>query len=118
MNQIASDVCIVGSGVAGSIVALECVRAGLDVTMVEAGSPASGRPLALRALENTLRDFRIPRMSLWHRRHRYRPDEYSSGGDPGYGLPGKALPRTTDPKEQTDAQHDEIGRREFLEGGQ
>jgi len=91
MSQIDSDVCIVGSGVAGSIVALECLRAGLDVTMVEAGSHASGRPWALRALENTLRDIRIPRMSVWHRRHRYRQDDYSSGGDPGFGLPGKTL---------------------------
>jgi choline dehydrogenase-like flavoprotein len=88
MNRIEADVCIVGSGVAGAIVAQQCVAAGMDVVMVEAGQRSNGRAFGLRVLEQIFRDYRIPRMRLWHRNARYSGDDYLA---PNYPLRGKAL---------------------------
>jgi choline dehydrogenase-like flavoprotein len=83
-----TDVCVIGSGMAGAIVAMECLEAGRSVVMLEAGRPANGRALGLQLIERAVRDYRTPRMRLWHRRAMYRPDDYISKG---YGLKGKAL---------------------------
>jgi choline dehydrogenase-like flavoprotein len=38
-GRYAADVCIIGSGLTGAIVARECAEAGRDVVMLEAGRP-------------------------------------------------------------------------------
>lgn len=87
-KQIETDVCIVGSGVAGAIVARQCVDAGMRVVMIEAGRRANGRALGLRALERVLRDYRMARMGLWHRGAMYAKSDVLA---PNYGLRGRAL---------------------------
>jgi len=88
MNEIETEVCIVGSGVAGAIVAQQCVDAGLHVVMIEAGRRSNGRAIGLRALEQVFRDYRIPRMRLWHRNALYaRTDNLADD----YPLRGRAL---------------------------
>ncbi len=91
MKQLEADVCVIGSGVAGAIVAGECIRAGRSVLMLEAGRRVSGRALLLRFAEMLIRDYRIPRMSLWHRKSRYNKTDYSSTGNRTYRLPGLAV---------------------------
>lgn len=88
MSQIETDVLVVGSGVAGAIVAQQCVAAGMDVTMVEAGQRANGRAFGLRVLEQVLRDYRIPRMRLWHRSATYAGQDNPSAD---YAIRGRAL---------------------------
>lgn len=91
VRQIDADVCIIGSGVAGAIIASECVNAGRDVVMLEAGSRASGRARLLRIGEKVIRDYRIPRMRIWHRRARYLKTDYETIGNRTYSLSGVAL---------------------------
>ena len=88
MTNFEADVCIVGSGVAGAIVAKKCLDAGLTVVMVEAGKYANGRAFGLRVLEKMLRDYRIPRMRLWHRDALYAPTDDLN---PSYPVRGRAL---------------------------
>lgn len=88
MARIEAEVCVVGSGVAGAIVAQECLDAGRSVVMLEAGKRANGRALGLRAMEHLVRDYRIPRVKFWHRRARYRNSDYTGVG---YSLAGRAL---------------------------
>lgn len=88
MKRVETDVCIVGSGVAGAIVAQQCVAAGLDVTMIEAGRRTNGRALGLRVLEQIFRNYRIPRMRIWHRRFTYARKDNPA---PNYSLRGRAL---------------------------
>lgn len=91
MDQLETDICIIGAGVAGAIVARECADAGREVVMVEAGSKVNGRQIFLRCLEQMIRDYRIPRMTFWQRSAGYRRKDYQSIGTPGYSLPGLAL---------------------------
>ena len=42
-SRLDADVCVIGSGAAGSTVALELANAGRDVTIVEAGGPRRSR---------------------------------------------------------------------------
>jgi choline dehydrogenase-like flavoprotein len=90
MDHIETDICVIGSGVAGGIVARECSGSGRDVLVLEAGKRVTGRPLAVRLMERGLRDFRMPRM-LWHRRSRYGSSEYRNVGNQRYPLRGLAL---------------------------
>lgn len=69
--QVETDVCIIGSGVAGAIVARRCLDSGREVVMLEAGPRKNGRALGLRVLEMAMGDYRIPRMRLWHRDVQY-----------------------------------------------
>ncbi len=88
MTEIETDICVVGSGIAGAMVARKCVDAGLNVVMIEAGRPANGRALGLRVLEQLVRDYRIPRMRLWHRGALYaRQDNLAAH----YPVRGRAL---------------------------
>jgi choline dehydrogenase-like flavoprotein len=88
MTEFNADICVVGSGVAGAIVAKKCLDAGLTVVMVEAGKRADGRAFGLRVLEQIFRDYRIPRMRLWHRDALYaRTDNLN----PKYPVRGRAL---------------------------
>lgn len=87
-SRIQADICIVGSGVAGAIVAQEVLDAGRTVVMIEAGRRTNGRAFGLRMLERAVHDYRIPRMRLWHRRATYARSE-STGR--GYRLNGRAL---------------------------
>lgn len=91
MSRLETDICIIGSGLAGAIIALECVGAGHEVTMLEAGAPANGRAYPLRLLEQIIRDFRIPRMNIWHRKARYKNADYQSTGNKKYSLRNLAL---------------------------
>ncbi len=91
MHQIEADVCVIGAGVAGAIIAQECVDADRDVLMLEAGSRVNGRSAILRMCEKVIRDYRIPRMRLWHRGAHYHKIDYQSTGNPGYDLGGLAL---------------------------
>jgi choline dehydrogenase-like flavoprotein len=90
LMQLETDVCIVGSGVAGGIVARACVDAGREVVMVEAGRRIRGRSLPVRALESIVRDYRIPRMS-WHRNAKYKTTDYRSVGSREYRLRSQSL---------------------------
>ncbi|NIO40443.1 MAG: hypothetical protein GTO41_09770, partial [Burkholderiales bacterium] len=73
---------------AGAIVARECLDAGMHVVMVEAGRRSNGRAFGLRVLETLLRDYRIPRMRLWHRDAQYaRTDNLAAN----YAVRGRAL---------------------------
>lgn len=61
------DVCVVGAGIAGSVLALRFVRAGLRVLLVEAGNPTHGRGLtqpSIRAPGDVVGDARYPRRTL------------------------------------------------------
>jgi glucose dehydrogenase len=91
MNRIDTDVCIIGTGVAGAIIAQKCVEAGRDVLMVDAGRRVNGRSMMLQFWEKVMRDYRIPRMRLWHRASSYQRNDYLSTGNPGYDLGGLAL---------------------------
>ena len=91
VTKLEADVCVIGAGVAGAIVALECVNAGRNVVMLEAGRQAKGRGTLLRLSEKVIRDYRIPRMSLWHRKARYLKADYESVGNREYRLAGVAL---------------------------
>lgn len=91
MKTYETDICIIGSGIAGTIVAKDCLEAGRNVLMIEAGTKVKGRALVLRLLEKLVRDYRIPRMRLWLWRSRYRKTCYQTFGDPGYGLSGLAV---------------------------
>lgn len=84
-----ADVCVVGSGIAGAIVAQECLRAGKSVLMLEAGRRAK-MGLAVRAAEWAMGDYRVARMVI-HRGSRYRASDFDSSGIPGYDLRKKAL---------------------------
>ena len=88
MARLQTDVCVVGSGVAGAIVAQELLAAGRGVVMLEAGGRAAGRALGLRLLEYAIRDYRIPRMRLWHRGATYRRSDFTGRGFP---MKGRAL---------------------------
>lgn len=88
MKSLDTDICIVGSGIAGAIVARECLDAGLNVVMVEAGRRANGRALGLRFLEKFFRDYRFPRMRLWHREHLYATSDNLASN---YLVRGRAL---------------------------
>ena len=65
MTDRETDVCIVGSGIAGAIVAQHCVQSGRSVLMVEAGGRVDGRHRILRLFESTIRDYRMARMKLF-----------------------------------------------------
>ena len=91
VNQFEADICVIGSGIAGAIVAKECLDAGLKVVMLEAGSRVNGRALLLRLLEQMLRDHRIPRMALWHRPARYGRSDCQSVGNRLYHLRSLSL---------------------------
>jgi choline dehydrogenase-like flavoprotein len=91
MAQNETDICVIGSGVAGAIIAQECVEAGRKVLMLEAGKRVKGSALILRLIERMIRDYRIPRMRLWYRGARYRKIDYRTVGNPGYDLRGAAV---------------------------
>lgn len=91
MKQIETDVCVIGSGVAGAVVAGECVSAGRHVVMLEAGDVVDGRSRLLRLGENLIRDYRIPRMQIWHRNARYLSTDFESVGNRTYALSNVAV---------------------------
>jgi len=90
VRQIETDVCVIGSGVAGGIVAQELTDAGRQVLILEVGKRVNGRPAALRLMEKAIRDFKIPRMR-WHRDSTYRKSDYETVGDRKYPLRGLAV---------------------------
>ena len=90
MNRIETDVCVIGSGVAGGIVAAECSALGRDVVMLDVGKRVKGRPIAVKLGERLIRDFKIPRMK-WHRGSTYRPTDYENAGNQRYALRGLAV---------------------------
>lgn len=91
MKELETDICVIGSGVAGVIVAKECVDAGREVLMLEAGDRVNGNNLLIRLLEKVIRDYRIPRMRLLHRGSRYQKSDYRNVGNKKYGLRGRAV---------------------------
>jgi choline dehydrogenase-like flavoprotein len=90
MNHTQTDVCVIGSGVAGGIVAKELADAGRDVLIIDVGRRVKGRAMALQLMEKAIRDFRIPR-KYWHRRSTYQASDYQSIGNHGYPLKGLAV---------------------------
>lgn len=91
MKQFEADVCIIGSGIAGAIVAKDCLDAGRKVMMLEAGSRINGRAPLLRFIEQAFRDYRLPRMKLWNLRAKYSTSDYQSVGNRLYPLRGNSL---------------------------
>jgi choline dehydrogenase-like flavoprotein len=91
LANLETGICVIGAGVAGSIVARECIDAGWDVIMLEAGGRAKGRAMLLRLMEQVIRDYRIPRMRLYHYKARYKKRDYKSVGSQYYSLGGLAL---------------------------
>lgn len=85
-TQYDADVCVIGSGLAGAIVALECVRAGRTVLMLEAGRPKRGRGAHIRLTERLFRSHNTPRMRLWLRNARYDRRDHKSAGGRKYDL--------------------------------
>ncbi len=85
----AAEVCIVGSGVAGTILATTLARAGKHVVVVEAGERRRLGLLA-RALELVHRDYRSARLGALHEAT-YRDADFDNSGDPGYPLQRSAL---------------------------
>ena len=59
MSRLEIDICLIGSGIAGAIVAKECVDTGREVLMLESGNRVNGQPFFLNLLEKTIRDYRI-----------------------------------------------------------
>lgn len=90
MPSLETDVCIVGAGVAGAIVARACVDAGREVLMVDAGRRVNARSRALRLLEFLVRDYRTARMRSF-RFARHRATDFQSVGNREYDLSGKCL---------------------------
>jgi choline dehydrogenase-like flavoprotein len=86
----ATDVCVIGAGVAGAVVASACVESGRDVLMLEAGNRLSGRSVPVRLLEQLVRDYRVARMR-WHAGAKYRASDFRSVGDRRYNLRNLAL---------------------------
>lgn len=86
-----TDICVIGSGIAGAIVAQECLNTGREVIMLEAGDKVKGRALLLRFLEQIFRDHRIPRMALWNRPARYGKTDFQTVGNQLYHLRSLAL---------------------------
>ena len=71
--------------------ARECLDAGRDVVMLDAGGRANGRAFLLRLAERAIRDVRLPRMNLWHRKAKYGNKDYKSTGNKKYALRNLAL---------------------------
>jgi len=90
MGRLETDVCIVGAGVAGAIVARACVDAGRSVIMVEAGRRVNARSRTVRLLESVVRDYRMARMKSF-RFARHRAADFESVGNREYDLSGKCL---------------------------
>jgi choline dehydrogenase-like flavoprotein len=84
-----ADVCVIGSGLAGAIVARECIESGRDVVMIEAG-PAWRRRVHTRLIERQSRSNSL-RMRLWLRNSRYDRTMHQVVGDPPYPISTAAL---------------------------
>lgn len=84
-----AEVCVIGSGLAGAIVARECMASGRDVVMMEAGS-SWRRSVPTRLIERRIRSNRL-RMRLWLRRSRYDSNHHRTVGDPRYPIANAAL---------------------------
>ena len=84
-----ADVCVIGSGLAGAIVARECIDSGRDVVMIEAG-PLWRRRIHTRLIERYLRSNHL-RMRLWLRGSRYDRALHQSVGEPRYPISNLAL---------------------------
>jgi choline dehydrogenase-like flavoprotein len=90
VDRLETDVCIVGAGVAGAIVARACVDAGRTVMMFEAGRRVNARAPLLRLFETLVRDYRMARMKSF-RFARHRSSDFASVGNREYDLSGKCL---------------------------
>lgn len=91
MKPTQADVCVIGSGIAGAIVAMECAAAGFDVVVLEAGARHRFDGPHIRLTERLVGNPGKSRMKIWLRRARYDPSDADSDGSPGYPLKGSAL---------------------------